>query len=111
MRREIEEGGLTIRGAMERRGWSVYRLAQEAGIWPSMVQNMLAIEASGDRDRMGRVQASSLLRILEALWPDVQLTDVLSEGDCSFRLVPRNKYQRRRLEGHLVKDEAEAPCP
>jgi transcriptional regulator with XRE-family HTH domain len=97
----VEQGGLTIRQAMDRRGWTYYRLAQEAGVWASMVKNILAIEAEGDSARMGRVQMSTVLRLIDVLWPHVQLTDLLAGDDCAFQVVPRNEYQRRRLEGHV----------
>ena len=102
MRVKLEAGGFTIRAAMERRGWTYYRLAQEAGIWPTVTKNILEIEDSGDKERMGRVQVSTVLRVVEVLWPDVQLFDLLSENDCAFSVVPRNDYQRRKLEGHLA---------
>jgi transcriptional regulator with XRE-family HTH domain len=101
MKMKVEKGGATIQEAMAHRGWTYYKLAKEAGVWPSQVKNILEIEAAGDRHRMGRVQTSSLLRIIEVLWPHVQLMDVLTTEDCCFLVVPKNEHVRRILEGHV----------
>ncbi len=88
--------------AREKRGWSIYEATEHMiDVFPNTIRTLEGLNPSRDTDG-NDCKLRTVLEIIRAYWPDVQLEDFAGAG-CLFAVAPRGPKERRRLKGYLQK--------
>lgn len=84
-----------LRRAREKRGWSNYELSRESGVNSQVIENL---EGGSWQTRPSRPHGASIktaLKLIETLWPDLQLKDFVPET--SLSATPKSKRADEKL--------------
>ncbi len=91
-----------LKDARKRRGWSIYQAANRLGF--SSTNMLRTLEGlNPDREPGGEsCRLSTVLRIIEIYWPDVELED-FCEYESLFKITAKDPTSLRVLKGFYDK--------